>query len=76
MDECSRGERQDVDRHDPLGRPRLTEPRASAATDQERADEKRREEASDHRTSLSLVATAERGTGLRVATVPRLSQRK
>ena len=64
------------DRHEPLGRPTFVEPRASAATGHERAGEKRREEGPGHRTSLSLVATAERGTGSSVATCPEWSQRK
>ena len=70
----SRGERQDASRHVALSRLTLSKPRAGAATDRERAGEKRPEEASGHRTSLSLVATAERGTGSRVATVPSVSQ--
>ena len=54
---------------------RLTKPRAGASG-QECTGEERREEASGHLTSLRLAASAARGTGSRVATWPRVSQRK
>jgi hypothetical protein len=70
---CRRSMRQAVGGHEL--RPRLAEPHAGPPG-HEHAGEERREDASDHLTSLSLAASAVRGAGSSVATWPRTSQRK